>query len=260
MLACFLATMTIYMERVGFSIAFTAMASKVTPQQSRGSDDTRLPLGQAAGQLAGSHSLAPTHVPLSPAVQVGVEEGIKGAVLSAFYWGYAISQVMRCAGSIAQCLPPLCPSSTPLHVPQLRSSRLLCASKRDICPDCPAKLPRASFVHFAGAGRLGSAALWRRACAQLVVCAVVGCCPADPRLGRQRKADGGSASGRRSLPGVTLGLLWDLCCTDLQAAALLASRGVRHASAQFQPCCSFGTAICLSPVLVAGARWPARLS
>ncbi|PRW51088.1 putative anion transporter 5 [Chlorella sorokiniana] len=51
-LACFLATVTIYVERVGFSIAFTAMASKV-----------------------------------------GVEEGLKGAVLSAFYWGYAISQV-----------------------------------------------------------------------------------------------------------------------------------------------------------------------
>lgn len=29
-LACFLATVTIYVERVGFSIAFTAMASKVT--------------------------------------------------------------------------------------------------------------------------------------------------------------------------------------------------------------------------------------
>lgn len=35
-LACFLATVTIYVERVGFSIAFTAMASKVTG--SAGSD------------------------------------------------------------------------------------------------------------------------------------------------------------------------------------------------------------------------------
>lgn len=51
-LACFLAALVAYVERVGFSIAFTAMCN-----------------------------------------QAGVEEGHKGVVLSAFYWGYAVSQV-----------------------------------------------------------------------------------------------------------------------------------------------------------------------
>lgn len=51
MLACFLATFTAYVERVGFSIAFTAMAK-----------------------------------------QAGVSEAVKGTVLSAFFWGYAVSQ------------------------------------------------------------------------------------------------------------------------------------------------------------------------
>ncbi|KAK9840734.1 hypothetical protein WJX81_001117 [Elliptochloris bilobata] len=49
---CFLATFTAYVERVGFSIAFTAMAK-----------------------------------------QAGVSEAVKGTVLSAFFWGYAMSQV-----------------------------------------------------------------------------------------------------------------------------------------------------------------------
>jgi len=52
-LLCFLATFTAYMERVGFSIAYTAMA--------RDAD---------------------------------VSEVVKGTVLSAFYWGYGISQVL----------------------------------------------------------------------------------------------------------------------------------------------------------------------
>lgn len=120
-LACFLATMTIYVERVGFSIAFTAMASKVTPQQSRGSARGQAPAGPGSRPDGWLAQPGFTHVPLPPAVQVGVEEGIKGAVLSAFYWGYAISQVMLCAGSIAHRLPPPCPSSTPPHVPPLRS-------------------------------------------------------------------------------------------------------------------------------------------
>ena len=51
-LACFLATLSAYVERVGFSIAYTAMAK--TAQ---------------------------------------VDEATKGTVLSAFYWGYGISQV-----------------------------------------------------------------------------------------------------------------------------------------------------------------------
>ena len=51
-LACFLATFTAYVERVGFSIAFTTMAK-----------------------------------------DEGVDEALKGTVLSAFYWGYGVSQV-----------------------------------------------------------------------------------------------------------------------------------------------------------------------
>eukprot|EP00775_Hariotina_reticulata_P010445 gene10445-10603_t len=51
-LACFLATFTAYVERVGFSIAFTAMAKQ-------------------------SH----------------IDEHVKGNVLSAFYWGYGVSQI-----------------------------------------------------------------------------------------------------------------------------------------------------------------------
>lgn len=51
-LACFLATFTAYVERVGFSIAFTAMSK-----------------------------------------QSNIDEHVKGNVLSAFYWGYGVSQV-----------------------------------------------------------------------------------------------------------------------------------------------------------------------
>ena len=50
--ACFLATFVAYVERVGFSIAYTEMAKLAT-----------------------------------------VDEAVKGTVLSAFFWGYAISQV-----------------------------------------------------------------------------------------------------------------------------------------------------------------------
>jgi ACS family sodium-dependent inorganic phosphate cotransporter len=53
-LTCFLATFTAYVERVGFSIAFTSMAK-----------------------------------------EAGVDEARKGTVLSAFYWGYGVSQVNR---------------------------------------------------------------------------------------------------------------------------------------------------------------------
>ncbi|GMH45831.1 hypothetical protein BSKO_13794 [Bryopsis sp. KO-2023] len=57
--ACFLATFCAYVERVGFSIAFTAMAK-----------------------------------------EGGLDEGVKGTVLSAFYWGYGVSQVP--GGAFAQ--------------------------------------------------------------------------------------------------------------------------------------------------------------
>lgn len=49
---CFLATLTAYVERTGFSIAYTGMAKTA-----------------------------------------GLSESVKGTVLSAFYWGYALSQV-----------------------------------------------------------------------------------------------------------------------------------------------------------------------
>jgi hypothetical protein len=54
---CFLATFTAYVERVGFSIAFTSLAR-----------------------------------------QVGFDEQVKGGVMSAFYWGYGVSQVRVWAG------------------------------------------------------------------------------------------------------------------------------------------------------------------
>ena len=51
-ICCFLATFVMYAERVGFSIAFTAMAK-----------------------------------------EANLDESVKGAVMSSFFWGYAISQV-----------------------------------------------------------------------------------------------------------------------------------------------------------------------
>ncbi len=51
-LACFLATLTAYVERTGFSIAYTSMAKAAD-----------------------------------------IDEAVKGTVMSAFYWGYGISQV-----------------------------------------------------------------------------------------------------------------------------------------------------------------------
>jgi ACS family sodium-dependent inorganic phosphate cotransporter len=59
-LACFSATLTAYVERVGFSIAFTSMAKKAN-----------------------------------------LDEHVKGNVLSAFYWGYGVSQVSSCAAALA---------------------------------------------------------------------------------------------------------------------------------------------------------------
>ncbi len=61
-IACFLATFTAYVERVGFSIAFTTLAK-----------------------------------------EAGLDEGTKGTVLSAFYWGYAVSQVL--IARFPACIP-----------------------------------------------------------------------------------------------------------------------------------------------------------
>lgn len=65
--ACFLATLSAYVERVGFSIAYTAMA-KVAE----------------------------------------VDEATKGTVLSAFYWGYGISQVRKRQASCSSGACPAC--------------------------------------------------------------------------------------------------------------------------------------------------------
>ena len=65
-IACFLATFTAYVERVGFSIAFTGMAKKAN-----------------------------------------LAESLKGTVLSAFYWGYGISQVAHAPMLPCLLLPPL---------------------------------------------------------------------------------------------------------------------------------------------------------
>jgi ACS family sodium-dependent inorganic phosphate cotransporter len=79
-LACFLATFTAYVERVGFSIAFTAMAR--TAQ---------------------------------------VPESVKGTVLSAFYWGYGVSQVLQArapsAASVNQHTCPIADQSRSWHPP-----------------------------------------------------------------------------------------------------------------------------------------------
>jgi sugar phosphate permease len=68
--ACFLATFVAYVERVGFSISFTAMAKAAN-----------------------------------------LDESVKGTVLSAFYWGYALSQVRTCAPSSHNTTP----CTMPLH-------------------------------------------------------------------------------------------------------------------------------------------------
>jgi sugar phosphate permease len=87
-LACFLATFTAYVERVGFSIAFTGMAK-----------------------------------------EANIAESLKGTVLSAFYWGYGLSQVHWLAfivcsafnGFVCRCSAavPLSPASSMLiiHLP-----------------------------------------------------------------------------------------------------------------------------------------------
>lgn len=62
-LLCFLGTLVAYVERVGFSIAFTEMAK-----------------------------------------EAGTSEAVKGAVLSAFYWGYGLSQVC-CKATWPHCSP-----------------------------------------------------------------------------------------------------------------------------------------------------------
>ena len=79
-LLCFLGTLVAYVERVGFSIAFTEMAK-----------------------------------------QAGTSEAVKGAVLSAFYWGYSLSQVRSLSTGIPVargCVScqPVCPSLQELEV------------------------------------------------------------------------------------------------------------------------------------------------
>lgn len=90
-LLCFLATLTAYVERVGFSIAWTGMCSQVG--------------GWPPACLWGMRQLAAasSYRRPAPTLQAGVEEGAKGAVLSAFYWGYAVSQAR--AGRRG-CSPP----------------------------------------------------------------------------------------------------------------------------------------------------------
>lgn len=62
-LACFLATLSAYVERVGFSIAYTAMAKVAN-----------------------------------------IDEATKGTVLSAFYWGYGVSQVLLWINQCSSCI------------------------------------------------------------------------------------------------------------------------------------------------------------
>lgn len=74
-LCCFLATFSAYVERVGFSIAFTAMSK-----------------------------------------QSQLDEHVKGNVLSAFYWGYGVSQVRWSAGRLATHPQPHCTTQDVLQL------------------------------------------------------------------------------------------------------------------------------------------------
>ncbi|KAJ9508889.1 hypothetical protein QJQ45_028212 [Haematococcus lacustris] len=74
-IACFLATFAAYVERVGFSISFTAMAK-----------------------------------------EANLDETVKGTVLSAFYWGYALSQARSLDSSTRACK-----SSVSHHVRQAQT-------------------------------------------------------------------------------------------------------------------------------------------
>ena len=128
MLACFLATLTAYVERVGFSIAFTEMAKQVR-RQGAAAGGRRRGAAALAGwlprRLPGTdrqppdaphadpptgwhaacsgcqatpcclHSISPRPIP-PPGLQANVGEGVKGTVMSAFYWGYALSQASPC--------------------------------------------------------------------------------------------------------------------------------------------------------------------
>lgn len=83
-LACFLATFTAYVERVGFSIAFTTMAK-----------------------------------------QAGLSEALKGTVLSAFFWGYAVSQARPATPTSSRLMSTVTTGRT-CHYEAALSSRAHC--------------------------------------------------------------------------------------------------------------------------------------
>ncbi|KDD74572.1 hypothetical protein H632_c1215p0, partial [Helicosporidium sp. ATCC 50920] len=94
-LCCFLATLCAYVERVGFSIAFTGMAASA-----------------------------------------GVDERVKGAVMSAFYWGYALSQIpggwaaQRWGGAVTLSFSFALWSAASLLTPRDARSALLMSAAR----------------------------------------------------------------------------------------------------------------------------------
>ena len=76
-LVCFLAAATCYLDRVGFPLAYTAMA------QARRFGQLKKPLRRAAE-------------PPRCAQEAGVNKATQGSVHSAFYNGYTLTQA-RCA-------------------------------------------------------------------------------------------------------------------------------------------------------------------
>jgi hypothetical protein len=144
---CFLATFAAYVERVGFSIAFTAMAK-----------------GAA------------------------LDEAVKGNVLSAFYWGYGVSQVWGCGVAIGA------PSVQAEGRVRSIRPRLACSGRP--CPPPPRVLrvrcPRPTPCQ-TDPRRLGCAALGWACDAHCLLPGLVPGLPAHTRQRRQRGAHRGRA-------------------------------------------------------------------
>lgn len=224
--ACFLATLTMYVERVGFSIAYTSMAKAAE-----------------------------------------VDEALKGTVLSAFYWGYAVSQVRRWEGRIVPGCAHLyarvwvddreafgawlAPVRRAQHAGRLPPLGLLCATGAAACPQL-ARPPSPSLALIRGARQapnpnppagpwwLGGAALWRRPHAVLLLLLLVSGLAAHPRLGQQQPSHhpgahrGGHLAGLPHPLGAHRHAVGQFCCSDraLGGASFQTKSGRKSGSAK----------------------------
>ena len=82
---CFLAAAACYLDRVGFPLAYTAMA------QARKEEWASSGGGGGCGESNQTGNL--TVVCCSPTQEAGVSKEAQGRVHSAFYYGYTLSQV-----------------------------------------------------------------------------------------------------------------------------------------------------------------------